>query len=365
MTSLRNFVAMWPVPAAILLCAAMVLMSAGETVSLPEWIAKGLETPETPPEVEPEPAPEQLSVPYAPVPGRDDRTPVAFMSHVFSLNDPNLPTKLSGIGPVYWDHAGRGTGALIAPDVVLTTAHLFVERGKWDGPNGRTEKPPHPSAGRIYLAACGRSYEFKAIHPGSMAPRKRLGLDYAIAELATPACSEASILPVAFTPGDITSHGDQIFLSTGYYRFSEITRYATHLLYDTRDLTNRNERLDLFGVKCQPVAREGTGNVPKGTTAVIATEGCSGKPGSSGGPVLLSRDGGVSYAVVGVRNSSRPGTEYNNDTRIEGAFAAHLSGFVTLESFPETNSTGAEERDWQPGGLWVPSTPSKLGEAVQ
>ncbi|EEE37843.1 hypothetical protein RKLH11_1681 [Rhodobacteraceae bacterium KLH11] len=97
-------------------------------------------------------------VPYAPAPGRDDRTPVAFLSHVFGLDDGGLPEKLTGIGPVFWDHAGHGTGALIAPDIVLTTAHLFTERGKWDGPYGPTNKPPAPSDGRIYLEACGQAY---------------------------------------------------------------------------------------------------------------------------------------------------------------------------------------------------------------
>ena len=128
-----------------------------------------------------------MGVPYAPAPGRDDRTPIAYLSQVFDLGDAALPSKLSGIGPVFWDHAGQGAGALIATNIVLTTGHLFAERGKWEGPHGRTEKPPAPSD--------GRAYDFKAIHMGSMSPRNNLGLDYAIAEFATPVCAEATILP--------------------------------------------------------------------------------------------------------------------------------------------------------------------------
>lgn len=369
MTKLAAVLHHWPLPVMAILSSALIGTTAIEKVDLPQWLVDAFVAAPEPLEPEPElEAPVAIfDVPYAPAPGRDDLTPVSYMSHVFGLGDPTLPTKLSGIGPVFWDHAGRGTGTLIAPDLVLSTGHLFVDDGKWEGPDGATENPPDPSAGHIFLAACNRSYAFTAIHPGSMAPRSRLGLDYAIAELVEPACAEAQVLPVAYTPDDIARtddqmNDDQIFLSTGYYEHGDVPRYAQHPLYGDPDPERLNPELDLFGVRCQPVGREDTGDVAEGSTAVIATEGCDGRPGSSGSAVLLSRDGGETYAVVGVRNSSRPGTEYNNDTRIEGAFAAHLGTFVDLVSFPESNSTTPHIDAFEPGGVWVPSREPEMKE---
>lgn len=360
MTKLTAVLQHWPLPVMALLSSALIGTTAVEKVDLPQWLVDAFVAAPEPLEPQPEPqAPVAgFEVPYAPAPGRDDLTPVTYMSHVFELGDSTLPFKLSGIGPVFWDHAGRGTGTLIAPNVVLTTAHLFVDDGKWEGPDGATETPPDPSAGRIFLAACNRSYAFKAIHPGSLAPRRRLGLDYAIAQLTEPACAEAQVLPVAYTPDDIARNDDQIFLSTGYYAHEDVPRYVEHPLYGDPEPERLNPHLDLFGVRCQPVGREDTGDVSEGSTAVIATEGCDGRPGSSGSAVLLSRDGGETYAVVGVRNSSRPGTEYNNDTRIEGAFAAHLSRFIDLIRFLEANSATPHIDAFEPGGVWVPSDES-------
>ena len=184
MRSLSTILNLWPVPIAALASIFMFVAVAAEQTEIPSWLKGVLEKllPEAPPptpDTSPEPPALTARLPYAPAPGRDDRTPVPFLSHVFGLNDVALPAKLSGIGPVFWDHAGQCTGALIAPDVVLTTAHLFAERGKWDGPFDLSEKPPAPSDGRIYLAACDRAYDFKAIELGSLAPRDRLGLDLA------------------------------------------------------------------------------------------------------------------------------------------------------------------------------------------
>ena len=246
MTKLAAVLHYWPLPVMALLSSALIGTTAIEKVDLPQWLVDAFVAVPEPlaPEPEPQPEPEApvtaFDIPYAPAPGRDDLTPVSYMSHVFGLDDPTLPGKLSGIGPVFWDHAGRGTGTLIAPNVVLTTAHLFVDDGKWEGPGGATDNPPDPSAGRIFLAVCNRSYTFKAIHLGSLAPRSRLGLDYAIAELTERACAEAQVLPVAYTPDDIARtddqmSDDQIFLSTGYYAHEDVPRYAAHSLYGDPD----------------------------------------------------------------------------------------------------------------------------------
>lgn len=188
-----------------------------------------------------------------------------------------------------------------------------------------------------------------------MAPRARLGLDYAIGVLTQPACPEAQVLPVAATPDDLDGAKDQILLSIGAYRFADIPRYAGHPLYASRPTSDRNARYDVFGVKCVSTGRDDTGDVPEGSTAVINTEGCDGIPGGSGGPLLVSRDGGESYTIIGVTNSYRPKTEYNNYTRIEGAFAKHLSQYVELVDLPEAEP--GSEPSTSPNtipGTWLP-----------
>ncbi|MEM7729677.1 MAG: hypothetical protein AAF311_10435 [Pseudomonadota bacterium] len=369
MTRFAPILAYWPVPIATLLCGFLVVATAAERVELPDWLV-GLfievpgDIPPAPASPEPDAPPASPGISYAPAPGRDDRTPLPFVSQVFGLDDPNLSTKLSGAGPVLWDHAGQGTGALIARDVVLTTAHLFAEDGQWYGPFGLTEKPPAPSAGRIYLAACGRAYDFAAIELGSMAPRKWLGLDYAIARLVEPACREAAVLPVALTPDDLVGAEDQIMLAISSHRYADLPRYAGHPLYADRG-TDRFSRYDVFGVRCKATGREDTGDVAEGSTAITATEGCDGVPGGSGGPLVLSRDGGASYAVVGVANSYRPDTEYNNWTRIEGAFAAHLRRLAPTIRLPDARTIrpdpASREEDGSvhgPKGPWVAMSPS-------
>ncbi|MEL6201921.1 MAG: hypothetical protein AAFR39_06130 [Pseudomonadota bacterium] len=334
----------WPAIVATVLSFAMIFGTAADQVEVPDWLLHTFEflTERLDPAPEPPTVPEYaLAVPYAPAPGRDDRTPLPFINHVFELGDPSLAAKLSGIGPVFWDHAGQGTGAMIAQDVVLTTAHLFAERGKWEGPFGLSEKSPSPSDGRIYLATCGRDYDFKAIELGSMAPRAHLGLDYAIGVLAEPVCDAAQVLPVAETPSDLAGADDQILLNMGSYRFADLSRYAQHPLYAARPTSERFARYDVFGVRCQATGHESTGDMDGLSTGLVITSGCDGVPGGSGGPLLVSRDGGVNYSVVGVANSYKPSdSAYNNYTAVEGAFAAHLARFVTLGTLPDaTRST--------------------------
>ncbi len=360
----------WPAPTAFVLCMVMLLGSTTDEIDAPDWLAEAWVTLWAAPEPEmpgPEaPAPPQdgapdLTVPYAPVPGRDDRTPLAFLNQVFDLGNPALPDQLSGIGPVSWDHAGTGSGTLIARDMVLTTGHLFAERGMWDGPRGRTERPPPPSDGRIYLPACGRAYDFQAIELGSLSPRDRLGLDYAIARLVEPACEAAHVLSVALTPGDLAGANDQLLLSIGAYPFADVPWYANHPLFADRDLTQRYARYAVFGVRCEATGLRDTGDVDGLSTGLVLTSGCDAVPGGSGGALLASRDGGASYALVGVTNSYRPDSEYNNYTSVEGAFAEHLRRFVTLHELPTASTTapnaasqtfGADGH----GGPWLPLT---------
>ncbi|WP_195819424.1 trypsin-like serine peptidase [Roseobacter sp. MH60115] len=358
MAKLFSILNAWPALIASAISAAMIFSTAAEQVVLPDWLidtfAQGPTLTDDP--VPPAPEPERKhAVPYAPAPGRDDRTPIEFISHVFELYDPKLTSKLSGVGPVYWDHATRGTGALIARDLVLTTGHLFAEDGKWDGPFGPTNKPPAPSDGRIYIAACERTYDFRSIHLGSLAPRKRLGLDYAIAELSEPACAAATPLPLAHTPDDLVGAEEQILFNMGAYPIEEVERYATHPLFAERlKESSQFSRQTVFGVSCTAAGRRDTGDVAEGSTAVIETEGCDGVPGGSGGPLLVSRDGGAGYSIIGVANSYRPDTEYNNYTRIEGAFAKHLGAFVELAELPAAIGSSAIASTSDIAGPWLP-----------
>ncbi len=121
-----------------------------------------------------EPLPPEPSVPLGQNPGWDDRTPLEYMSHYFDIDDPYLTEKLSGFGTVDWVGRYSGTGALIAPDVVLSTGHAFAKSGQWLTISGHHTPAHNPSAGSIFLAACGRSYEFVHIELGSMSPVKIL-----------------------------------------------------------------------------------------------------------------------------------------------------------------------------------------------
>lgn len=353
----------WPVPVAMTICATMILGSA-EGVALPDWLGKDQEVTPVPPPQPEQPPRITNSVPYAPSPGRDDRTPVAYLSQVFELGDAELPQKLSGIGPVFWDHSGQGSGALIAPDLVLTTGHLFAKGGIWFGPNGPSNALPAPNGGRIYLAVCNQSYAFKAIHMGSLSPRARLGLDYAVAELATPACAEAAILPVAETPDDLHAAMDQTLLNIGAYRFGDLPRYAHHPLFADRiGSPDKNSGYSVFGVSCKAVGVQDTGDVTAGSTGLILTEGCDAVPGGSGGPLLLSRDGGATYALVGVTNSYRPNTEYNNYTRIEGSFSSHLAQFIDLKPRPSSDTkTPLPQSKPIMSGPWVATLHRQLSQ---
>jgi len=147
----------------------------------------------------------------------------------------------------------------------------------------------------------------------------------------------------------------QRLLRVGADAFAEVEHYATHpLLTDQLQGDNGYERQASFGVKCTATGRRDTGDVPEGSTAVVETAGCDGVPGGSGGPLLVSRDGSTTYNIVGVANSYRPDTEFNNYTRIEGAFAKHLAEFVDLveltasgTSLPAT-SVLSDPRPWLP-----------------
>jgi len=269
--------------------------------------------------------PREPLIPLAPAPGWDDRTPVEYMSRHFGLDDPFLTEKLSGIGATYWKGAGRGTGALIAQDVVLSTGHLFAENGYWEKPNQNDPLAPDPSNGSMYLAACGRSYEFVHVELGSMAPRQNLGRDYAIARLVEPACASARILGATEISDRVIEQHDEIaqpLLNMGSYAFADIKNYASHPFF-TQDWTRHPQHL--FGVRCRMDGFRDTG----GEAGLIFTDGCDGVPGGSGGPLLLSLDGGETYRIVGVANSySKTDSEFNNFTRVTGRFASHLMRFV-------------------------------------
>lgn len=317
----------WPPVIALMIGAALVFSSAKEDLGFtidvspsPAPLPPKVETPKT--------------TPYAPAPGRDDRTPLVYLSKVFDLEDADLPQKLSGVGPVFW-FGGRGSGALISRKLVLTTAHLFVKGGNWVGGNRAVPVPPAASNGSIYLPVCGRSYEFSAIEVVSDAPRSRLGLDYAIAVLDEPACEEAAVLPVSLTPDDLGGEDeDAAILNMGSYPFKDVDRFATHPIFTARK--NRNDgmhRHAVFGVVCRVTGYRSTGDVPEGSTGVVLTNGCDGVPGGSGGPLLMRRADSGDLTIIGVANSYRPtDREFNNYTQIEGAFAAHLSRHVALEA---------------------------------
>lgn len=295
MIKISTITSYWSVLFAAILGSVLLAASASEEVSWPKWVIVQPPQDETPPEAPEEtpPAPRTgPEIPYAPSPGRDDRTALPYVSHVFGLNDPDLPAKFSGIGPVFWDHSGQGTGALIAPTVVLTTGHLFAKDGQWHG--AETDNvAPAPSNGRIYLSTCQQSYTLSAIHMGSMNPRARLGLDYAIVELAEPACGEAAILPIAQATDDLAAHEDQILIDLGTHRFESVPGFARHPFYAHRVGSNEvNDRYEVFAVKCTITGFEDTGDVSDGPTGLIVTDGCDGRPGSSGGAVVVSRDGG-------------------------------------------------------------------------
>lgn len=316
-----NLLMRWPVAVAFLLGVGTIYVSMLENLSAEDVPAPRLwELPERP-------------EPRGGQPDKDDRTPLEHLSSTFGLADPDLPQKLSGIGPVYWRGAGRGSGVLFGSrDIVLTTGHLFVAHGGWIGPRGPTLSPPPAANGFIYLEACKQSYHFTTIEVGSRAPRNQLGLDYAIARLAQPACEEAAVLTGA-TLSEARVHamvadGAHV-LNMGAYDFREVETFAQDpLLTGKPPRPDSLHRQHIFGVLCSVTGVQSTGDTPEGSTGIIETSGCDGVPGGSGGPLLIPVNGGAEWRVIGVANSYRPmAPEYNNYTRIEGAFAAHIEAF--------------------------------------
>jgi hypothetical protein len=272
-----------------------------------------------------DPLPPEPSVPLGQNPGWDDRTPLEYMSHYFEIDDPYLADKLSGFGTVYWVGRYSGTGALIAPDVVLSTGHAFAKSGQWLTNSGHHTPEHNPSDGSIYLAVCGRSYEFIHIELGSMSPRQNLGKDYAIARLAEPACAEAQPLRAEeLSDRAIEEHdpNDEILISLGSYPFASLPRYVNHPFFSQNPSQHRNH---LFGTRCKMVGHRDTGD----DAGLIMTNGCWGRPGSSGAPLIVSRDSGETYRIIGVANSySKTDSEFNNFTRVTGRFASHLMRFA-------------------------------------
>ena len=115
-------------------------------------------------------------------------------------------------------------------------------------------------------------------------------------------------------------------------------------------------KLAMFGVVCDPVQNQATKPAAGGSTGLIISSGCDGRPGSSGGPALLSRNGGASYAIVGVSNSYRKtAPEYNNYTRVEGAFAAHLERYVRLIDVPAAENALRSTSPTPIPGPWLPT----------
>lgn len=326
-----------PVVGALVLSTAMIATAISQDLDWHLWGGDSSEQSQPLPHLT-----QPQGIPFAPSPDRDDRTPIPYLSLVFGLGDPTLATKLSGVGITFWEHSGRGSGTLIAPDIVLTTGHLFAENGLWKGPDGLTAERPPASDGRFYLETCGRSYTFRHIRLGDVIPRQPLGLDYAVAVLEDPVCEEAMIMPVVITPLDLARHDDQILLAIGAYEIADVTQYAGHPVFKWR--SGSEAHLGIFGVRCQATGMRDTGEVAEGATAVIETEGCDAKPGGSGGALVLSRDGGQTYNLVGVTNSYQPDSEYNNFTQIDGAVARQLQSFVTVQGLSSDERKIARSR---------------------
>ena len=88
---------LWPLPVAVLLSVALVSTIVLETVTLPDWLKAWQVDRHAP--MPTEPKRDEDAIPYAPVAGWYDRTPVAYCSLVFDLNDPEL-TAISSSQPV-------------------------------------------------------------------------------------------------------------------------------------------------------------------------------------------------------------------------------------------------------------------------
>ena len=125
-------------------------------------------------------------------------------------------------------------------------------------------------------------------------------------------------------------------------------------MFAGRDSSDRNQRYHVFGVRCRITEFETPTGLKGGNTGLINTDGCDGVPGGSGGPLLISRDGGQSYQIIGVANSYRPDSEFNNYTRVIGDFAAHLSRHLPNFSINAKISASASANTSQVSGPWVP-----------
>ena len=207
-----------------------LLLSAGTVyVSMKEDLGEGqvptpvpLEMPEIPRFWDFQERPD----PHTGRPDVDDRTPLEHLSNAFGLADPQMADKLSGVGGVHWAGVGAATGTLFGrPDVVLTTAHLFVKGGRWKDGGRPVSVPPPATRGFFYLDVCQRSYRFSLIEVGSEAPRQNLGLDYALVQLEEPACPEAAVLQGATLSDERMSamvEQKAMVLNLGVYRTQDV-----------------------------------------------------------------------------------------------------------------------------------------------
>lgn len=250
---------------------------------------------------------------------KDDRVPISVLSDEYDLNDPNLPKKLTGLGSLYIGN-GRCTASLLGRnDFIITAAHCLPKPSKRNTAHIKIE---------FYSLTCKTFYTATKRFIKTDNPRRHIDLDYAFLKLDQPACADAT----PFQAVTLTDEAAKEMLEFSYpllslstFEFEAVRRHA-EFPKAWEKARERYNNLEAFGVFCRfSKPRDNIGQ-PKNALTYY-TQGCDTFSGNSGGPLLVSLDGGKSYKVIATLFGHTFNGSENLFPRVKGVYAKNLESF--------------------------------------